>query len=109
MNAEKRIVKEYNYEDETGKLLYQVVRYEPKGFSQRKPSEAGGYIYNTQGVRKVLYKLPELIATPLDDWVFIVEGEKHTLEGNVSKEDFFAPRGMLQKFLEAISYFSGEH
>jgi len=76
MNSERQNVKEYGYEDETGKLLFEVVRYEPKGFSQRKPSEAGGYIYNTQGVRKVLYKLPELIAAPLDEWVFIVEGEK---------------------------------
>jgi len=74
--AERQIVQKYDYEDETGKLLFEVVRYEPKGFSQRKPGEAGGYIYNTQGVRKVLYKLPRLIATPLDEWVHIVEGEK---------------------------------
>jgi len=76
--------------------LYQVVRYQPKGFAQRRPASPsrrgeprsdeageadpthshGNWIYNTAGVRKVLYKLPELIATPLDDWVFIVEGEK---------------------------------
>ena len=28
------------------------------------------------GVQKVLYMLPELTTAPLDDWVFIVEGEK---------------------------------
>ncbi len=72
---EKRIVKEYDYEDETGKLLFQVVRYEPKGFAQRRRGKSD-WVYNVSGVRKVLYRLPELIAAPLADWVFIVEGEK---------------------------------
>ena len=73
---QRQITKEYRYEDEKGELLYEVVRYEPKGFSQRRPDGKDGYIYNMQGVRRVLYKLPELIATPLDVPVFIVEGEK---------------------------------
>jgi 5S rRNA maturation endonuclease (ribonuclease M5) len=66
----------YRYEDEKGELLYEVVRYEPKGFSQRRPDGNGGYINNTQGVRRVLYKMPQLVATPLDVPVIIVEGEK---------------------------------
>ena len=73
---QKTVEKIYRYEDEKGELLYEVVRYEPKGFSQRKSDGNGGYINNTQSVRRVLYKLPQLIATPLDVPVIIVEGEK---------------------------------
>ena len=88
MNSEKQIVKEYRYEDESGELLFEVVRYEPKGFSQRRPDGKGGWIYNLSGVRRVLYHLPGLVAAPLDEWVFVVEGEKDA--DRVSAEGFVA-------------------
>lgn len=34
----REIVKTYDYTDYSGSLLYQVVRFEPKGFGQRRPS-----------------------------------------------------------------------
>lgn len=64
----------YDYRDEHGKLLFQVVRYYPKGFRQRQPDGKGGWTWNLNGVRRILYRLPELIEAP--DPVFIVEGEK---------------------------------
>ena len=76
MENERKIKEIYRYEDEEGKLLFEVVRLEPKGFYQRRQDGKGGYVNNTTGVRKVPYKLPELIAAPLDEWVFVVEGEK---------------------------------
>jgi putative DNA primase/helicase len=69
-------IKSYDYRDETGKILFQVCRFDPKDFRQRRPDTKGGWIWKTSGVRKVLYRLPELIAAPIDQWVFIVEGEK---------------------------------
>src|SRR5262249_18872055 len=33
----RKIVAEYNYTDESRSLLYQVVRYDPKDFRQRRP------------------------------------------------------------------------
>jgi putative DNA primase/helicase len=66
------IVQTYNYVDETGKLLYQICRTEPKGFFQRKPDGYGAWI-NKKGERQVLYHLPELLEAPI---VFIAEGEK---------------------------------
>lgn len=71
---EKEIVAIYNYKDELGKLLYQVVRFYPKDFRQRRPDNNGGWIWNLRKERRVLYRLPELIKAP--DPVFIVEGEK---------------------------------
>ena len=66
----------YDYRDENGELLFQVVRYEPKDFRQRRPDGKGGWIWNLDGVRRVLYQLPELLQSPQDQWVFVVEGEK---------------------------------
>jgi len=74
--AEKKIVKTYDYGDESGELLYQVVRYDPRDFRQRRPDANGDWIWNLQGVRRVPYRLQELLQANPADWVFIVEGEK---------------------------------
>jgi len=60
--SSKKIAKAFDYLDELGVLLYQCVRYEPKDFSQRRPDGNGGWIDNLDGVRRVLYRLPEIIA-----------------------------------------------
>jgi len=65
----------YDYQDEAGKLLFQVVRKPGKKFAQRRPDGNGGWIWNLKGTRRVLYRLPELIARP-DEIVFVAEGEK---------------------------------
>ena len=72
----KRIIAIYDYRDETGEMLYQAIRYEPKDFKQRRPDGKGGYIWNLVSTRLVLYRLPELIATGPDVTVYVVEGEK---------------------------------
>jgi putative DNA primase/helicase len=71
--AGKRLVAEYSYVDEDGNLLFQCLRFEPKGFSQRRPDGTGGWIRNLKGVRRVLYRLPAVLAAEI---VFVVEGEK---------------------------------
>lgn len=69
----KKIVATYDYTDAAGKLLFQVVRFEPKDFRQRRPDGKGGWIHNLQGVDRVLYKLPRITAA---SEVLFVEGEK---------------------------------
>lgn len=66
------IVATYDYTDEHGNLLYQVVRYQPKDFKQRRPDGCGGWIWR-KGARRVLYRLPEVLEAPI---VFVVEGER---------------------------------
>ena len=75
-----RFVEAYSYTDETGTLLFEVVRYDPKDFKQRRPgSTAGSWIWNLDGVRRVPYHLPDLIAAVRDQrTVVICEGEKDT-------------------------------
>lgn len=70
------IVTSYDYRDERGELLYQVTRHDPKDFRQRKPDGTGGWKWSLGDVRRVLYRLPELIGADPDATVFIVEGEK---------------------------------
>jgi putative DNA primase/helicase len=67
------LVKTYDYTDETGKLLFQTCRYQPKDFKQRQPGGKGGWIWNLEGVRRVLYRLQEVIAAQM---VCVSEGEK---------------------------------
>ena len=69
-----RVVARYDYTDEAGVLLFQVERTDPKGFRQRRPDGKGGWIYSLEGVRRVLYRLPEVLKTSGEVW--IVEGEK---------------------------------
>lgn len=71
--VKSRIVKTYDYKDENGKLLFQVARYEPKDFKQRRPDGSGGWTWDLKGVRRVLYRLTEIIKS---DRIIIVEGEK---------------------------------
>ena len=74
---ERRIVAVYPYTDENGDVLFEVVRYDPKDFRQRRPDGRGGYTWNLKGVRLVPYRLPELIEDLAQDrTVYLVEGEK---------------------------------
>jgi hypothetical protein len=74
--ASRRIAATYDYTDESGELLYQAVRYVPKDFRQRRPDGKGGWTWSLKGVRRVLYRLPDVVAAPADQAVFVVEGEK---------------------------------
>ncbi len=70
--TQRMIAKKYEYRDEGGRLLYRVVRTEPKGFFQQRPDSRGGWI-NKTGEPQVLYRVRDVIRTQR---VFVVEGEK---------------------------------
>lgn len=74
-----RIVATYRYTDEAGRLLFECVRFLPKTFRQRRPDSAkpGAWVWNLEGVRRVLYRLPELkSALAAGCTMFVCEGEK---------------------------------
>ena len=78
---EKRIVAAYDYRDGDN-VLFQVVRFEPKGFAQRRPDGKGGWIWGLGDVKPVLYRLPELrIAVKANERIWVVEGEKDADSG----------------------------
>jgi hypothetical protein len=68
----------FDYVDEAGRLLFQVVRFWPKRFLQRRPDGQGGWEWKTKDVRRVLYRLPEVLQAARESrTVYVVEGEKH--------------------------------
>lgn len=72
----------YDYTDERGRLLYQVLRLPGKSFMQRRP-DGDKWIWRLGDVRQVPYHLPRILkAVDAGEWVFVVEGEKdvHALE-----------------------------
>jgi hypothetical protein len=73
----RRILETYDYTDEDGTLIHQTVRYKPRGFSQRRPDGNGGWEWNLNGVRRVLYRLPDVLdAVGNGADIFVCEGEK---------------------------------
>jgi len=69
----------YDYHDESGRLLFQSLRYDdPKTFRQRHlDAETGEWVYNMQDVPRVLYGLPEVIQGVSEGrTVYVVEGER---------------------------------
>lgn len=71
-----KIVATYDYHDAAGKLLFQVVRFDPKDFRQRSPTPGGGWTWSTKGIDLVLYRLPQILAATPAATIFLVEGEK---------------------------------
>ena len=75
--AQRRIVATYNYDG-----YFETVKYEPKGFAQRRKLESGEYVWNLKGVTPRLYRQDDLLAAKPSQ-VLVVEGEKdvETLRG----------------------------
>ena len=74
----------YDYSDEQGRLIFQTVRKEPKGFYQRRKGPSGEWIYSldelTDEQKHVLYGLPAVIkALSGGVPIYFPEGEKDCL------------------------------
>ena len=69
----REIVATYDYPDMDGVLRYQVVRFQPKDFRQRRPNGHGGWTWSTKGLQPLLYRRPDLQGREV---VLAVEGEK---------------------------------
>lgn len=80
---DQTIIATFDYVDAGGTMLFQVVRSWPKDFTQRRPNGNGGWIWNTKGVPRVLYRLPQvLLAVKKNRTIYVVEGERdvHSIE-----------------------------
>jgi len=79
----RKIAAVYDYQDADGGLIYQVVRFDPKDFRQRRPDpdREGRWIWNLDGLTHGLYRFAELREEMAQDppdrrIVFLCEGEK---------------------------------
>ncbi len=71
-----RIVANYPYEDANGKLLYEKLRFDPKGFCWHHPDGKRGWLKDRGDAAPMLYRLPEILKADADDMMFVCEGEK---------------------------------
>ena len=90
----RQVTSIHDYKDESGALLFHKYRYSDGKQLCRRPDGT----WNIQGVRRVLYRLPELL-TSGDKTVLLVEGEKDVdrcagpsrvalhLEGRIDRQD----------------------
>lgn len=72
VERKRHVEAEYVYTDEDGSQLYRVIRFKPKGFTQER-YDGGKFVPGLNGVRRVLYNLPEVLGARE---VYVVEGEK---------------------------------
>ena len=76
-SPQPKIAHVYRYTDETGNLLYENVRYEPKNFKQRCTDGNGNQVWSLKGVRRVPYRLQQLTdSVRYGSDVWLCEGEK---------------------------------
>lgn len=135
--AERGAVATYDYTDEVGKPLYQVVRYAPKNFVQRRRADDGKWIWGLKAGKywldatgwkidkgdspsgaevrefpecpRVPYRLPELIKAIVEGkTIWIPEGEKDV--ESLRRMGFAAtcnPGGKLKWSKDFSRYFAG--
>jgi 5S rRNA maturation endonuclease (ribonuclease M5) len=83
---DEKLVGRYPYHDENGVLLYEALRFEGKSvmggrdkrFVLRAPDGANGWTHKLTGIRRVPYRLPQLLAAAkgsIKQSVIVVEGE----------------------------------
>jgi hypothetical protein len=102
-----REVAAYDYEDATGRVVFQVVRFEPKDFRQCRIVD-DKRVWNIEGIERVPYRLPDLLASPASVW--IVEGEKDVETLRSVGQTATCNPGGAQKWHAAYSqYLRGQH
>jgi len=74
--APNRMIARYLYADEHGEVLFAKVRYPPKRFIIEHPDGRGDWAPGIGTDRRVLYRLPRILAAADSDVVFVAEGEK---------------------------------
>ena len=70
----------YEFTDEGGAVLYRTRRHEhpgkPKRYTAERPDGQGGWVGGLGDARRVLYRLPALLAADPAEPVYLVEGER---------------------------------
>jgi len=78
--SKPEIVETYAYHDADGELLFEVVRYSPKAFKQRRPDGNGGWTWSLGKTPRVLFRLPVVLAkAKAGGAVWVAEGERDAL------------------------------
>ena len=74
---------------------------------RRPGNEPGEWIKNLEGVRRVLYRLPELLAADPAEPVFLVEGEKDVEDVEEVEDVAYMRHGELSNLGSASKIMEG--
>ncbi len=91
----------YSYTDEENCELFQKVRNPGKRFSTRAKDATGKWVYSLEGIRKVLYKLFQVVTANL---VFICEGEKDADNVNAAITEVMAEKYPRTRFASTTNF-----
>ena len=87
--VKNKIVAEYPYCDENNNTIYKTVRFGPKkAFAYMHLNEKGNWVFGAKDIKKIPYRLPELLNSDLNEPIIFVEGEKDV--ENLTKLGFTA-------------------
>ncbi|EKU74604.1 AAA family ATPase [Sphingobium yanoikuyae] len=105
-----RVTGTFEYVDEDGTVLYRTQRREKAGERKKFAAErlngtewAGGI----KGIRRVLYRLPDILAARADEPVYLVEGERKADKlaswGLIGTAVAFGSNGWLSSYADALA------
>lgn len=101
---DRDVIATYDYTDEHGNLLYQVLRKFPKDFRQRRPDSTGKWIYSLKDQPRVPFQLAKFHE---HEAIAVCEGEKDAI--NLTRIGVFATcnsEGALKWRPELTPYFA---
>lgn len=100
----------YEYADADGAVLYRTVRVEqagkPKKFKAQRPDGRRGWTSGMGDTRRVMYRLPEIVAADPSQPVYLVEGERKADKlaswGFVATAVAFGAKGWRRDYADAL-------
>ena len=106
-----RVTGVYEFTDADGTVLYRTRRMEhpakPKRFEVQRPDGKGGWIDKLGDCPRVLYRLPELLASDPTEPVYFVEGERKADKlaawGLVATSIAFGAKGWRKSYADALA------
>lgn len=106
-----RVAGVYEFVDADGTVLYRTRRMEhpskPKRFEAQRPDGNGGWIDKLGDCPRVLYRLPELLASDPAEPVYFVEGERKADKlaewGFVATSIAFGAKGWRKCYADALA------
>ncbi|MBC8393393.1 MAG: hypothetical protein H8E17_12610 [Deltaproteobacteria bacterium] len=105
-----KIIAIFDYKDESGTLIYQVCRLQPKSFRQRRPDPGNpdSFIWNMEGVIPLPYHINNVIDNKT---IYITEGEGKCddLINNFNLPATTFHGGAGKFWPEVLPYFKGKH
>jgi RecA-family ATPase len=105
-----RVTGTFEYVDEDGTVLYRTQRQEKAGERKKFVAQrlnGTEWAFGIKGARRVLYRLPDILAAPAGEPVYLVEGERKADKlaswGLIGTAVAFGSNGWLSVYADALA------